>query len=175
MTDKVNHPAHYNQNGIEVIDVIETYANGDFRLANVIKYVCRCEYKGNKLQDLQKAAWYLTRVIEELTGQERDASVPYVHCEHLNDAETCPHCPHFEKTADLALQCPPDRIAGDDEAATRIKDKYYNFKRFEIQGYCAWCDKEIMKDEPYVVGHIESLKFCSHKCLVLCRAGGHLR
>jgi hypothetical protein len=66
MNDPVDNPAHYNQNGIEVIEVIETYAKKDFRLANVIKYVCRCEYKGKKLQDLEKAQWYLDRVIDEL-------------------------------------------------------------------------------------------------------------
>jgi hypothetical protein len=65
MTDPVNDPSHYNQNGIEVIDVIETYAKSDFRLANVIKYVCRCEYKGNKLEDLKKAQWYLNRCVDE--------------------------------------------------------------------------------------------------------------
>ena len=70
MNDEVSNPSHYNQNGIEVIDVIETYAKDDFRLANVIKYVCRCEYKGRKLQDLEKASWYLNRVIDELQAAE---------------------------------------------------------------------------------------------------------
>ena len=66
MTDEVNNPVHYNQNGIEVIDVIETYAKHDFRLANVLKYVCRAGYKGHPLQDLQKAQWYLNRVVSEM-------------------------------------------------------------------------------------------------------------
>ena len=66
MTDPVNNPSHYNQNGIEVIDVIETYAKHDFRLANVLKYVCRSGYKGHPLQDLQKAQWYLNRVVSEM-------------------------------------------------------------------------------------------------------------
>jgi hypothetical protein len=70
MNDDVNNPAHYNVNGIEVIDVIETYAKDDFRLANVIKYVCRSGYKGKKLEDLKKARWYLNRVIEEMEGAE---------------------------------------------------------------------------------------------------------
>lgn len=60
----VNNPKHYNQNGIEVIDVIEAY-NLNFRLGNVIKYILRSELKGNKKQDLEKALWYLKREVEK--------------------------------------------------------------------------------------------------------------
>lgn len=64
MSDKIN-PDHYRKGGIEVIDVIERYAKTDFRLANVLKYVCRCEYKGQKLEDLKKAQWYLNRAVAD--------------------------------------------------------------------------------------------------------------
>ena len=60
----VNNPVHYNQNGIEVIDVIEAY-NLNFRLGNVIKYILRSDLKGNKKQDLEKALWYLKREVEK--------------------------------------------------------------------------------------------------------------
>ena len=60
----VNHPPHYNQNGIEVIDVIEAY-NLNYRLGNVIKYILRSDLKGNKKQDLEKALWYLEREVEK--------------------------------------------------------------------------------------------------------------
>ena len=60
----VNHPKHYNNNGIETIDVIEAY-NLNFNLGNVIKYVLRSDLKGNKIQDLEKALWYLKREIEK--------------------------------------------------------------------------------------------------------------
>ena len=63
---KVNHPSHYNQ-GIETIDYIESW-NMDFNTGNVIKYVTRAGYKDNKLEDLQKAKWYLERVIEKAKG-----------------------------------------------------------------------------------------------------------
>ena len=49
----VNHPSHYNQGKIEVIDVIEDWKL-NFNQGNVIKYVGRCEYKGNKIEDLKK-------------------------------------------------------------------------------------------------------------------------
>ena len=60
----INHPAHYNQNGIEVIDIIEAY-NLNFNLGNVIKYILRSDLKGNKSQDLEKAIWYLQREVEK--------------------------------------------------------------------------------------------------------------
>jgi len=70
MSDPINHPSHYTFGGIEVIDAIEAWGLG-FRLANVVKYVARSDHKGNKLQDLRKAAWYLAR---EITTLEQDAA-----------------------------------------------------------------------------------------------------
>lgn len=60
--DPVNHPEHYKVGGIETIDFIEAKSLG-YNLGNVVKYVTRSDHKGNKLQDLQKAAWYLNREI----------------------------------------------------------------------------------------------------------------
>ena len=65
--DEVNSPAHYTVGGIEVIDFIEA-KKLNYRLGNVIKYICRADHKGKKLQDLQKAIWYLNREIEKLIG-----------------------------------------------------------------------------------------------------------
>jgi hypothetical protein len=64
--DVVNHPAHYKVGGIEVIDFIES-KNFSYNLGNVIKYVSRADHKGNKLEDLKKAQWYLTREINNLS------------------------------------------------------------------------------------------------------------
>jgi hypothetical protein len=61
--DMVNNPAHYKVGGIETIDFIE--AKGlSYNLGNVVKYVTRAGYKGNRKEDLEKARWYLTREIE---------------------------------------------------------------------------------------------------------------
>ena len=60
--DVIKKAEHYNQ-GIEVIDIIESY-NLDFSTANVIKYVLRAKYKGSYLQDLKKAQYYLERLIK---------------------------------------------------------------------------------------------------------------
>jgi len=62
VSDRVNHPAHYNAGGVEVIDAIEAWGLG-FNLGNVIKYVARAEHKGATVEDLRKAAWYLDREI----------------------------------------------------------------------------------------------------------------
>ena len=63
--DAVNHPAHYKVGGIETIDFIEAKKLG-YNLGNVIKYLTRADHKGNKMEDLRKAQWYLTREINSL-------------------------------------------------------------------------------------------------------------
>jgi hypothetical protein len=64
-TDPVDHPAHYKVGGIETIDFIEA-KKLNYNIGNVIKYLTRADYKGNKLEDLRKAQWYLTREISTL-------------------------------------------------------------------------------------------------------------
>ena len=68
MSDPVHNPPHYKSGGIQVIDVIEAFEL-NFRLANVIKYVLRAGRKGDALEDLEKAAWYLDREIDKLEEQ----------------------------------------------------------------------------------------------------------
>jgi hypothetical protein len=65
-SDMVNHPTHYKAGGIETIDFIEA-KNLGYHLGNVVKYVSRADFKGNKLEDLQKAKWYLDRAISNLS------------------------------------------------------------------------------------------------------------
>lgn len=60
----VNHPKHYNAGKFEVIDVIEDWKLG-FSLGNTVKYIARANHKGNTLQDLEKAAWYLNYEIQK--------------------------------------------------------------------------------------------------------------
>ena len=62
--DAVNHPAHYTAGGIETIDFIET-KNLNYRLGNVVKYITRADHKGDRLENLKKAQWYLNREIEK--------------------------------------------------------------------------------------------------------------
>ena len=67
MKELVDHPEHYQANGIEAIDVIEGF-NLNFNLGNAIKYILRADKKGNKKQDLAKAQWYLNRELEKFKG-----------------------------------------------------------------------------------------------------------
>lgn len=60
MSDQVDHPQHYQGNGLEVIDVIEAFDLG-FSLGNAVKYILRAGKKGNPVEDLEKAIWYLQR------------------------------------------------------------------------------------------------------------------
>ena len=62
--DMVNHPPHYKTGGIETIDFIES-KELNYRLGNVIKYVTRADHKGDRMEDLKKALWYLQREIEK--------------------------------------------------------------------------------------------------------------
>ena len=63
--DPVDHPAHYKVGGIETIDFIEA-KKLNYNIGNVVKYLTRADYKGNKLEDLRKAQWYLTREISTM-------------------------------------------------------------------------------------------------------------
>jgi hypothetical protein len=71
-TDMVNSPAHYNKAGIETIDIIESVTGDGFETylqGNILKYICRYKYK-NGVEDLEKARWYLNRLIETQIGEE---------------------------------------------------------------------------------------------------------
>lgn len=67
MTDNVNHPAHYTNGEIECIDAIRSALTPEeFRgycKGNILKYTWRERRKGHT-EDLQKARWYLERLIE---------------------------------------------------------------------------------------------------------------
>lgn len=67
--DVINHPSHYTRGKIEVIDFIEDQQL-PYHLGNVIKYIARAGHKGDKLEDLKKARWYLDRYIKEVMQHE---------------------------------------------------------------------------------------------------------
>ena len=69
--DNVNHPSHYTDGNIEVIDFIEA-KNLPYHLGNAVKYISRAGKKDPEktAEDLQKAVWYLNRYIELLNKPE---------------------------------------------------------------------------------------------------------
>lgn len=78
MSDMVNHPDHYKtKSGLETIDVIEAFTDdlsgGEAtNTGNVIKYICRWKKK-NGLEDLEKARWYLNRLIDLVKKKEEES------------------------------------------------------------------------------------------------------
>lgn len=68
--DNINHPSHYSwlkdKCGIEVIDIIRHL---DFDLGNAIKYILRAGRKGDTIEDLKKAIWYLNDKIKILEDE----------------------------------------------------------------------------------------------------------
>lgn len=71
MSDMVNHPSHYTDGNIEVIDFIED-KKLNYHRGNAVKYICRAGKKDpeKEVEDLQKAVWYINREIQRLTAQK---------------------------------------------------------------------------------------------------------
>jgi hypothetical protein len=67
--DMINSPHHYTAGGVETIDFIEAKGLG-YHLGNVVKYVSRSSFKDNRIEDLEKAKWYLDRAIEQLAKDD---------------------------------------------------------------------------------------------------------
>lgn len=70
MSDNVNHPAHYTSGGIETIDYMEAKSTpeefrGHLRLT-ALKYLSRAGLKLDTIEDLKKARWYVTKLIDTL-------------------------------------------------------------------------------------------------------------
>lgn len=62
--DAVNHPRHYQgRGGVEAIDVIESVAGLEGHASNAIKYILRHAAKGRPKEDLEKARWYVRRLL----------------------------------------------------------------------------------------------------------------
>lgn len=67
MGDMINHPSHYTDGKIEVIEFIED-KNLNYHKGNAIKYICRAGKKDpqKEIEDLQKAIWYINREIRNI-------------------------------------------------------------------------------------------------------------
>lgn len=71
--DPVNHPKHYNDHpsGVECIEITEHF---NFNVGNAIKYLWRAGLKGEQLEDLKKAAWYVQRELERVAYPNKEQS-----------------------------------------------------------------------------------------------------
>lgn len=107
MIDNVNHPKHYTQGGIECIDTLKAATVGKTGIeavcvANVIKYLWRYEEK-NGIEDVNKAQWYINRLIQELNeaesnkysvynGVKPDGCYDCAFCENDENKMPCKDC-----------------------------------------------------------------------------------
>jgi len=67
MDDSVNHPVHYTSHpsGVEAIDITR---HMNFNLGNAVKYIWRAGLKGDSIEDLQKARFYISDELERLSN-----------------------------------------------------------------------------------------------------------
>ena len=71
MNDPVNHPKHYTSHpsGVECIEITEHL---NFCIGNAIKYLWRAGLKGEQVEDLRKARWYIDREITRILNSQED-------------------------------------------------------------------------------------------------------
>jgi hypothetical protein len=70
VSDNVNHPRHYTEHpsGVECIQITEHMG---FNLGNAVKYIWRADLKGNQVEDLKKAVWYINREIQRISNESK--------------------------------------------------------------------------------------------------------
>ena len=68
MRNTVNHPKHYTSHpsGVECIKIAE---HMNFCLGCALKYLWRAGLKGDAVEDLKKARWYIDREIKRIGGK----------------------------------------------------------------------------------------------------------
>jgi hypothetical protein len=68
MPDLVNNPLHYTSHpsGVEAIEITR---HMNFNLGNALKYIWRSDLKGNNIQDLEKARFYIEDEIQRITNR----------------------------------------------------------------------------------------------------------
>nr|DAM75863.1 MAG TPA: nucelotide kinase [Caudoviricetes sp.] len=69
MTDNVNHPAHYTQWPVEVINLTERET---FLIGNILKYALRAGVKDGSTygDDMAKARWYARRHVDNIAARD---------------------------------------------------------------------------------------------------------
>jgi len=69
--DTVNHPSHYTFSKYEVADVADEWYPHEPLLWNSNKYLARWDKKGDPIENLEKAIWYIQRKINQLKSCQR--------------------------------------------------------------------------------------------------------
>lgn len=138
MSEKVNHPDHYNTESFECIEVMEEVFGAEavknFCKLNAFKYLWRADEK-NGMNDIRKAQWYLEHMRsleaeEEPDEDEQESDEREDVTIHFNDAfrnlyETISNC--FKKGMEMYAES----IDPESEASKRLRYFQYSKK----QGY----------------------------------------
>lgn len=86
--DSVNRPRHYCEGRkYEPIDVIEDWGL-DFHLGNAVKYISRAGRKGDAVEDLEKAVWYIQREIDRLKRNRASIYASVVETPAMQEVHT---------------------------------------------------------------------------------------
>jgi hypothetical protein len=86
--DAVNHPSHYTQYPVEVIELTR---HMNFCRGNAVKYVARAGFKGGpekELEDIDKAIWYLKDEREQIAkklAEEKASKATLATTIHIGD------------------------------------------------------------------------------------------
>ena len=107
MTDVVNHPSHYtgHPSGIECIEVVR---HMNFNLGNAVKYVWRVDDKGDPIENLRKAVFYIE---DEIARRER------AKFKEFAESDIRPYLEMIEETIRNTPKTTPD-VREDDEDNT---------------------------------------------------------
>jgi hypothetical protein len=67
MADMVNHPPHYTSDpsGVEAITVLR---HRNYNIGNAMKYLWRAGQKGDAVEDLRKAIFYINDEIDRISN-----------------------------------------------------------------------------------------------------------
>lgn len=86
---EINHPKHYNQYPVEVIDMMIRIFGEEqtrtFCILNAFKYRMRIGHKDNIQADLAKEKWYLDKAKELRTTEDQEISSFFVYMENKNN------------------------------------------------------------------------------------------
>jgi len=89
--DDVNFPEHYTKGDIEVIDAIWSTGHGvSYCIGNALKYLSRAGKKGDLVEDIGKAHWYLDFLLSKLKEDHPDPR------EKREKPLTCPRCARIQ-------------------------------------------------------------------------------
>lgn len=83
--DMVNHPEHYETNGVECIDAMVASQGAEavqnYCVCNAFKYIWRHQHKGKSVEDIQKAIWYLNKYVE--LNEDQDSKYDFTEDERM--------------------------------------------------------------------------------------------